>query len=44
MFNDVTSGDNNITGELAGYRSGIGWDACTGIGSPRVSGILGALG
>src|SRR5262249_46322501 len=42
-FNNIRSGDNNITGTLAGYQSGIGWDPCTGVGSPRAAGIISAL-
>jgi kumamolisin len=33
-FNDITTGTNDITGEIGGYSAGPGWDACTGLGSP----------
>jgi kumamolisin len=36
-FNDVTSGDNKVSG--VGYSAGPGWDACTGLGTPRASAI-----
>jgi len=38
-FNDVTSGNNGA------YSAGLGWDACTGLGSPigaQVAAVLGA--
>jgi hypothetical protein len=34
-LNDITSGNNDITGQIGGYQAGPGWDACTGWGSPR---------
>ncbi len=37
-FNDITSGSNGD------YNAGPGWDACTGLGSPRGEAILEALG
>jgi kumamolisin len=30
--NDVTQGDNKVSG--VGYEAAVGWDACTGLGSP----------
>jgi kumamolisin len=36
-FHDITSGDNG------GYSAGPGWDACTGLGSPDGSTLLGEL-
>jgi kumamolisin len=36
-FHDVTSGDNG------GYSAGPGWDACTGLGSPDGTALLGVL-
>lgn len=36
-FNDVTSGNNGA------YSAGSGWDACTGLGSPKGSQIADAL-
>jgi kumamolisin len=37
-FNDVTSGNNGA------YSAGVGWDACTGLGSPNGLDIAAALG
>jgi kumamolisin len=37
IFNDITSGDNY------GYKSGSGWDAVTGWGSPKLGPMLDAL-
>lgn len=42
-FNDITSGNNNITGTLAGYPAGVGWDACTGLGTPKGAALIGVL-
>jgi kumamolisin len=36
-FNDVTSGNNGA------YKAGTGWDACTGLGSPRGTQVAAAL-
>jgi kumamolisin len=36
-FRDITEGDNGA------YSAAPGWDACTGLGSPRGSAILAAL-
>lgn len=36
-FRDITSGNNG------GYSAGPGWDACTGLGTPRGSQLLEAL-
>jgi kumamolisin len=36
-FHDITSGNNGA------YDAGIGWDACTGLGSPDGSALLSAL-
>jgi kumamolisin len=43
-FHDITSGNNDITGEIGGYNAGPGWDACTGWGSPNGSALAEALG
>lgn len=43
QFNDITQGNNDVTGKLAGYKSGLGWDPCTGIGTPKAAGIINAL-
>lgn len=37
-FNDITSGNNGT------YAAATGWDACTGLGSPKGRGIAAALG
>ncbi|MGV7218292.1 S53 family peptidase [Bradyrhizobium sp. UFLA05-112] len=35
-FRDITSGNNDITGQLRGmYKAGPGWDACSGLGVPN---------
>jgi kumamolisin len=36
-FRDITSGNNGS------YKAGLGWDACTGWGSPNGAAILKAL-
>ena len=40
-FNDVTTGDNKVGG--VGYEAGAGWDACTGLGSPKAPAVIGAF-
>jgi len=42
-FNDITTGNNDITGEIGGYPAGTGWDACTGLGSPNGTTIANSL-
>jgi len=50
-FHDVTDGNNSVLEldstnsdvEVDGYAAGIGWDATTGLGSPKVDGIVGRL-
>jgi subtilase family serine protease len=50
-FNDVTSGNNsalefdssNNPVNITGYNAGMGWDAMTGLGSPKAPGLLGQL-
>src|SRR5690242_6096725 len=43
-FHDVTSGNNDPTGgQLGGYQSAAGWDACTGWGSPDGTNLVNAL-
>jgi kumamolisin len=37
-FHDITQGTNGA------YRAGVGWDPCTGLGSPNGTALLGALG
>lgn len=41
-FHDITSGNNNIGGD-SDYMAGVGWDACTGLGSPNGIDLLNAL-
>ena len=36
-FNDITSGDNGA------YSAGVGYDMCTGVGSPNVANLIAAL-
>jgi kumamolisin len=36
-FRDITSGNNG------GYSAGPGWDACTGLGSPKGAALLAVL-
>jgi kumamolisin len=43
-LNDITVGNNDITGQIGGYSAGPGWDACTGFGSPNGTAIGNALG
>jgi len=40
---DVNDGVSNATGDAPGYKSGPGWDACTGWGSIDGSKLLAAL-
>jgi kumamolisin len=40
IFHDVTTGTNAISGTLKGYNAGVGWDACTGLGTPDGQAIL----
>lgn len=43
-FNDIVEGDNRCTGSTArAFEAGPGWDACTGLGSPRGRELLDAL-
>jgi len=42
-FNDIVKGNNNSTGKLGGYSAGVGWDACTGWGSPNGANLLKAF-
>jgi kumamolisin len=43
-FHDITKGDNDNTGAVGGYNAAIGWDACTGLGSPDGQQLTNALG
>jgi subtilase family serine protease len=50
-FNDVTSGNNSAVEfdsadnevDISGYDAGPGWDAVTGLGSPKVGGLIAGL-
>jgi kumamolisin len=42
-FHDITTGNNDITGNNGAYKAGPGWDACTGWGSPHGTNLLNAL-
>lgn len=37
---DVSIGSNAIAGSVQGYSAAIGWDACTGLGTPNGEAIL----
>jgi kumamolisin len=39
---DVTQGNNDTT-NLGAYYAGPGWDACSGMGTPRGTALLNAL-
>jgi kumamolisin len=41
---DITSGNNDTSGNVGGYAAGKGWDAASGWGSPIGSALLKALG
>jgi kumamolisin len=43
VTHDVTSGTNAITNTVQGYSAGPGWDACSGLGTPIGTAILGKL-
>ena len=46
-FNDITAGNNRVSSqggsENLGYDATQGWDACTGLGSPKGNAVLAAL-
>jgi kumamolisin len=46
-FNDITLGNNRVSSqggnENLGYDAKPGWDACSGLGSPKGSAVLAAL-
>jgi kumamolisin len=42
-FRDITVGNNDISGQGGQFTAGPGWDACTGLGSPKGAALLGAL-
>jgi kumamolisin len=41
--NDVTTGNNSVNG-ITGFSAKAGWDACTGLGSPKGQKIASVLG
>jgi len=43
VMHDVTSGTNAIANTVKGYDAGVGWDACTGLGTPDGTAILSKL-
>jgi kumamolisin len=43
VVHDVTVGTNAITNTVQGYHAGPGWDACSGLGTPDGTAILGRL-
>jgi kumamolisin len=43
LFRDITQGSNAIPGSAAGYQATVGWDACTGLGTPVGTALLAAL-
>jgi kumamolisin len=42
-FHDITQGNNDISGLVGGYSAKVGWDPCSGFGSPDGSAILAGL-
>jgi kumamolisin len=42
-FHDITQGINDVAGNLGGYSAAVGWDPCTGLGSPDGVKLLTAL-
>jgi kumamolisin len=42
-FKDIVEGNNDIDGKLKKYSATVGWDACTGLGSPHGMQLLQAL-
>ncbi|HMK45819.1 MAG TPA: S53 family peptidase [Methanocella sp.] len=43
-FQEITNGDNDITGQHGPYQACAGWNPCTGLGSPNAEALLKALG
>ena len=41
-FHDITVGNNSFGG-ITGYNAGPGWDPASGLGTPNVAGLVGAL-
>lgn len=42
-LNDITVGNNDPNGLVGAYPAGVGWDPCTGFGSPNGAAMLAAL-
>jgi kumamolisin len=42
-FKDIIQGNNDINGKLHKYSATVGWDACSGMGSPHGVQLLQAL-
>jgi kumamolisin len=42
-LNDITIGDNNTTHLAGNYNATVGWDPCSGFGSPNGAAILATL-
>lgn len=43
LFDEVTQGSNRPSGSRLGYDAGPGWNACTGLGTPRGQALADAL-
>lgn len=43
VFHDITKGNNDMTGQVGGYKAKAGWDPCSGFGSPDGTALLNAL-
>ncbi len=43
VVHDVIIGTNAITNTVKGYNAGVGWDACSGLGTPDGTAILNNL-
>jgi subtilase family serine protease len=43
LFHDVTTG-NNAFGAISGFNAGTGWDAATGLGTPKANTLVPQLG
>ncbi len=43
IVRDITTGSNAIPGTAGGYPAAVGWDACTGLGTPIGTALLSAL-
>lgn len=39
-FHDITQGNNQVTGSQGTYSAAVGYDLCTGIGTPVVSALV----